>query len=143
MRASSLSRRASKVRTLLDTDGEALKLGLAANPTLVSPNQEEAERLLNIALITRTNCLHATERLHQMGAESVMLSLGSRGAVAFHKGKLIRSNSAARGRALSYRRGRRAVGGLAVVARESRVRFADVHALGRGGGNGVRDAARA
>ena len=79
------------VRTLLDTDGEALKLGLAANPTLVSPNQEEAERLLNVALITRTNCLHATERLHKMGAESVMLSLGSRGAVGFYKGKLFES----------------------------------------------------
>lgn len=77
-----------KVRTLIDTDGEALKLGLAANPTLVSPNQEEAERLLNAALITRTNCLHAAERLHKMGAESVMLSLGSRGAVGFYKGKL-------------------------------------------------------
>lgn len=78
-----------KVKTLLDTDGEALKLGLAAKPTCVSPNQEEAERLLNMALITRTNCLHATERLHRMGAESVMLSLGNRGAVAFHAGKLI------------------------------------------------------
>ncbi len=78
-----------KVKTLLDTDGDALKLGLAANPTLVSPNQEEAERLLSTALITRTNCLHAAERMHKMGAESVMLSLGSRGAVAFHKGKLL------------------------------------------------------
>ncbi len=78
-----------KVRTLLDTDGEAFRLALAANPTVVSPNQEEAERLLNTALITRTNCLQATERLHRMGAESVMLSIGSRGAVAFHKGKLI------------------------------------------------------
>ena len=79
------------VRTLLDTDGEALKLGLSANPTMVSPNQEEAERLLNTALITRTSCLHATERLHKMGAESVMLSLGSRGAVGFYKGKLFES----------------------------------------------------
>lgn len=78
-----------KVKTLLDTDGEALKLGLAAKPTCVSPNQEEAERLLNMALITRTNCLQATERLHRMGAESVMLSLGSRGAVAFQGGKLL------------------------------------------------------
>jgi 1-phosphofructokinase family hexose kinase len=77
------------VKTLLDTDGEALRLGLAANPTIVSPNQEEAERLLNTALITRTNCLHAAERMHRMGAESVILSLGNRGAVAFHKGKLL------------------------------------------------------
>lgn len=77
-----------KVSTLLDSDGDALKLGLAAKPTLVSPNQEEAERLLSTALITRTNCLQAAERLHRMGAESVMLSLGSRGAVGFYKGRL-------------------------------------------------------
>lgn len=76
------------VKVLLDTDGEALRLGIAANPHIVSPNQEETERLLNTALITRTNTLQAAERLHRMGAESVMISLGSRGAVAYHKGKL-------------------------------------------------------
>ena len=77
-----------KIRTLLDTDGEALRLGLAAKPTVVSPNQEEAERLLSMALITRTNCLTAAERMHKMGAETVVLSLGARGAVSIHNGKL-------------------------------------------------------
>jgi 1-phosphofructokinase family hexose kinase len=77
-----------QVKTLLDTDGEALRLGLTGNPTIVSPNQEEAERLLNTALITRTNSLQAAERLHRMGAQSAILSLGNRGAVAFHQGKL-------------------------------------------------------
>jgi len=80
--------RERKVKVLLDTDGEALRLGIAANPNIVSPNQEETERLLNTALITRTNCLQAAERLHRMGAESVMLSLGSRGAMGFQGGKL-------------------------------------------------------
>ena len=77
------------VKTLLDTDGEAFRLGLAAHPTVVSPNQEEAERLLNTALITRTNCLQAVERMHRMGAESVVLSLGNRGAVAYHDKHLL------------------------------------------------------
>ena len=77
------------VKTLLDTDGDALRVGIGANPTVVSPNQEEAERLLNTALITRTNCLHAVERLHRMGAESVVLSLGNRGAIASHEGRLV------------------------------------------------------
>jgi 1-phosphofructokinase family hexose kinase len=80
--------RTHKVKTLLDTDGDAFRLGLAANPTVVSPNQEEAERLLNTAPITRTNCLQAVERMHRMGAESVVLSLGNRGAVAAHDGHL-------------------------------------------------------
>lgn len=71
-----------KVTTLLDTDGEALLHGLEASPTVVTPNQQEAERLLSRALITRTHLIDAVQRLHGMGAESVVLSLGSRGAMA-------------------------------------------------------------
>ncbi|MEO8125525.1 MAG: 1-phosphofructokinase family hexose kinase [Bryobacteraceae bacterium] len=71
-----------KVKTMLDTDGDALLHGLEAAPTLVTPNQQEAERLLNKVLITRNHFFEAVERIHAMGAESVILSLGSRGVVA-------------------------------------------------------------
>jgi 1-phosphofructokinase family hexose kinase len=70
-----------KVPTLLDTDGDALVYGLEAHPTVVAPNQQEAERLLNRALITRTHLIDAVDRIHAMGAGSVILSLGSRGAI--------------------------------------------------------------
>lgn len=70
-----------KVKTLLDTDGDALLHGLEAKPTVVTPNQQEAERLLNRALITRTHLIDAVERIHGMGAKSVLVSLGSRGAI--------------------------------------------------------------
>ncbi len=53
------------------------------------PNQQEAERLLNRALITRTHFLEAAERMRAMGAESVVLSLGSRGAVAAYPNGMI------------------------------------------------------
>jgi 6-phosphofructokinase 2 len=69
------------VKTLLDTDGEALQRALEAKPTIITPNQHEAERLLGRALITRTHFLEAVERLHVMGPESVILSLGARGAL--------------------------------------------------------------
>jgi 6-phosphofructokinase 2 len=69
------------VKTLLDSDGEALQHAMEAKPTVITPNQPEAERLLGRALITRTQCLEAIERIKGMGAESVILSLGSRGAV--------------------------------------------------------------
>jgi 1-phosphofructokinase family hexose kinase len=73
------------VSTLLDTDGEALSRGVEAGPTVVTPNQQEAERLLNTVLLTRSHSLAAARRIQAMGAESVVLSLGSRGAVgAFH-----------------------------------------------------------
>ncbi len=71
-----------KVETFLDTDSEALLHGLEGHPTVVKPNQSEAERLLNTALITRSQLIDAVQRIKGLGAESVVLSLGSRGAVA-------------------------------------------------------------
>ena len=71
-----------KVKTLLDTDGEALVHGVEAGPTVVMPNQPEAERLLNRALITRQHFMDAVTRIKAMGPDSVLLSLGSRGVVA-------------------------------------------------------------
>jgi 1-phosphofructokinase family hexose kinase len=74
------------VKTLLDTDGDALLEGIEAKPTVATPNQEEAERLLNTALLTRTHYLAAAERIRKMGAEAALLSLGSRGAIGAFSG---------------------------------------------------------
>ena len=73
--------RKQKVRTLLHADGEALRHGIDERPTVVTPNQREAERLLERTLLTRMHYLEAAEQIRSMGAESVVLSLGSRGAV--------------------------------------------------------------
>lgn len=81
--------RGKNVQTLLDADGDALREGLEAKPTLVTPNQQEAERLLSRALLTRTHFLDAAERIRAMGAESVVLSLGSRGAVGAFAGGML------------------------------------------------------
>ena len=74
--------RAKKVRTLLDTDGDALLHALEEQPSVIKPNQQEAERLLNTALITRSQILEAAGRLRRMGPEALILSLGTRGAIA-------------------------------------------------------------
>jgi 1-phosphofructokinase family hexose kinase len=71
-----------KVETLLDTDGDPLLHGLEARPTIVKPNQSEAERLLNTALITRSQLIEAVQRIKALGPDSVVLSLGSRGVIA-------------------------------------------------------------
>ena len=78
-----------KVKTLLDTDGDALLHGVEASPTVVTPNQPEAERLLNRALITRAHFIEAATRIKAMGAETVLLSLGSRGVVAVNENQLL------------------------------------------------------
>lgn len=73
--------RQAGVKVLLDADGEELRDGLEAGPSLVTPNQREAERLLNTALITRSHFAASARRILEMGPESVLLSVGSRGAV--------------------------------------------------------------
>ena len=70
------------VETLLDTDGDPFLHGLEGEPTIVKPNQSEAERLLNTALITRSQLIDAVQKIKRMGPKSVVLSLGSRGVIA-------------------------------------------------------------
>jgi fructose-1-phosphate kinase PfkB-like protein len=55
----------------------------------VTPNQPEAERLLNRGLITRAQFMEAVTRIKAMGAESVLLSLGSRGVIAVDEHQLL------------------------------------------------------
>jgi 1-phosphofructokinase family hexose kinase len=81
--------RKKKVKTLLHTNGEALRHGIEERPTVVTPNHQEAERLLGRTLLTRTHYLEAAERIRAMGPEQVVLSLGSRGAVGAFKDGLI------------------------------------------------------
>jgi 1-phosphofructokinase family hexose kinase len=71
-----------KVQTMLDTDGDPLLHAMEGGPTVVKPNQSEAERLLNTALITRTQLIDAVQKIKSLGAKSVVLSLGSRGVIA-------------------------------------------------------------
>jgi 1-phosphofructokinase family hexose kinase len=73
--------RAAGVQTLVDADGEALLQAIEARPTVVTPNQQEAERVLSRALLARSHYIDAVERIQAMGAEQVLLSLGSRGAM--------------------------------------------------------------
>ncbi len=81
--------RQKKVKTLLRAGGDALREGIEARPTVAAPNQPEAERLLGRMLLTRTHYFEAANRLRSMGPESVVISLGSRGAVgAFASGLL-------------------------------------------------------
>jgi len=79
--------RRKKVKTLLRANGDALREGIEARPSVAAPNQQEAERLLGRTLLTRTHYLEAATQIRALGPESVVLSLGSRGAVgAYHEG---------------------------------------------------------
>jgi 1-phosphofructokinase family hexose kinase len=73
--------RKKKVKTLLHADRDALREGIEQRPTVATPNQQEAERLLGRTLLTRAHYLEAAAQIRSMGPESVVLSLGSRGAI--------------------------------------------------------------
>jgi 1-phosphofructokinase family hexose kinase len=81
--------RKKKVKTLLHADRDSLRLGVEAEPTVVTPNAQEAERLLGRSLLTRTHYLEAATNIREMGPENVVLSLGSRGAVGAFDGGLM------------------------------------------------------
>lgn len=80
--------RKRRVHTLLHASGDALREGVAAKPSVVAPNQSEAERLLGRSLVTRLQCLEAAAEIASLGPAAVVLSLASRGAVAALPGGL-------------------------------------------------------
>ncbi|HEY7729449.1 MAG TPA: 1-phosphofructokinase family hexose kinase [Gaiellaceae bacterium] len=68
-----LSRR--EVRVALDTEGDPLRLGLEAEPFLVSPNQREAEGVVGQELEDEDDFLMALETIAERGARNVLITL--------------------------------------------------------------------
>lgn len=79
------------VPTLLDASGGPLRAGLAAKPSLAKPNRAEAERLLDRGLISQAETAKAVREIRAMGAERVVLSLGSQGAIAAWEEGVVRA----------------------------------------------------
>jgi fructose-1-phosphate kinase PfkB-like protein len=74
--------RARGIPTLLDTYGEALRLGLEAEPTIVKVNRAEAAALLGRPLDTLDEQMRALDALRQAGATQwSILTLGADGAL--------------------------------------------------------------
>ncbi|NLZ89542.1 MAG: 1-phosphofructokinase [Clostridiales bacterium] len=68
---------------ILDTSGRLLQAGVAAKPDMIKPNLEELGQLLGRdAGQTPDAVVAAARRLHDSGIALVVVSMGSRGAVA-------------------------------------------------------------
>jgi 1-phosphofructokinase/tagatose 6-phosphate kinase len=61
------------VPTVLDTEGEPLRLGVEAEPDLVTPNQLEAESLVGQEFSEEEDFLLALDTIREMGARNVLL----------------------------------------------------------------------
>jgi 1-phosphofructokinase family hexose kinase len=66
------------VRAVLDSEGPPLRLGVEAEPFLVSPNQREAEGLVGQELGDEEDYTMALERIAEMGARNVLITSESR-----------------------------------------------------------------
>jgi 1-phosphofructokinase family hexose kinase len=63
-----------QVLTVLDSEGEPLRLGLEAEPYLVSPNQQEAEALVGQEFYERQDFALALEHIAELGARNVLIT---------------------------------------------------------------------
>lgn len=69
------------VKTVLDSDGRWLKMGVMAVPNIIKPNVREAEKLLGMLLDTEASIIKAAKRLVSEGIEIVMISRGKDGLI--------------------------------------------------------------
>ena len=79
---------AKGAKVFLDTEGEALKVGTAASPFLIKPNEYELEVISggtekDNASLART----ALQISHSHGINTVFISIGERGAIAARNGQ--------------------------------------------------------
>lgn len=70
------------IRTVLDTSGEALRLGVEAKPTIIKPNRDECIELIGYDLNSTKNIIKALEFLGNY-ADCVILSDGAQGCWFF------------------------------------------------------------
>ncbi len=70
-----------EANAILDTTGEALKLGCAEKPYLIKPNAEEVHALTGMPVESTAEIAAAAVELRKMGAQNVVISMGKAGAL--------------------------------------------------------------
>lgn len=70
-------------KVILDTSGEALIEGIKANPYLIKPNFDEMEFVLGEKIDSDEKIKKGIEKLRELGAKNILLSLGKNGAMYF------------------------------------------------------------
>jgi len=69
------------IKVVLDTTGKALRQGLSERPFLIKPNRDELGDLFDLEIETRDQALFYARKLQEEGAQNVLVSLGSQGAL--------------------------------------------------------------
>lgn len=69
------------VKVVVDATGELMRNALSRKPYLIKPNYEELKDIANTCIESEEDVIGCCERLIRMGAQNVLVSAGSRGAL--------------------------------------------------------------
>jgi 6-phosphofructokinase 2 len=72
-------------RVILDTDGDALKVGIQAFPYAIKPNIHELSRLVDMELEEMDEIMSAARDVREKGIEMVLVSMGGKGILLVGK----------------------------------------------------------
>ncbi len=73
------------VKTILDTSGGPLRLGIESNPYLIKPNLFELSNLIGKRLTSMSDVYQAIQTILNRGVENIIVSLGEQGAFYANK----------------------------------------------------------
>lgn len=85
--------RADPAPVFVDTHGDALASAVAAHPTAVKVNAEEAAALLGRRIVTLDDAASAAGELGSAGISQAVITLGGAGAVLVHPGGVFRAEA--------------------------------------------------
>jgi 6-phosphofructokinase 2 len=74
-------------RVILDTDGNALKVGVQGFPEVIKPNIHELSRLVGTGLKGIDAITRAAVNVHKQGVKIVLVSMGAKGILLVSKSK--------------------------------------------------------
>ncbi|HGV8427344.1 TPA: 1-phosphofructokinase [Enterococcus faecium] len=81
------------IHLIIDSSDQEVMDCLPYRPFLLKPNEEELSSWFGRKMVTDEEYFVYGQRLVELGAENVLLSLGEKGAILFTKDRMIRGNS--------------------------------------------------
>ena len=76
-----------QAKVVLDVDGDALRQGLKAQPTVIKPNIHELSELVGRELKEMDEIVAAAREINRQGVEIVLVSMGARGILLVSHGQ--------------------------------------------------------
>lgn len=79
------------IPTVLDSDGDSFRAGLAGRPTVIKPNVREASALLGRPLATDDEVIRGARELMALGPSAVVVSMGAAGSLLVTADRVVRA----------------------------------------------------